>query len=442
MTLSRAPASSPPRVHSAIAEEPSLAEKPSLCVGSPQLWCSADMLGFPCRLPRSSQSSVDQNRGTLLMPRRAAATRIARFLLTVFVLHAASHAQEYLYTLSNYYTPQLQKIDARTGALVSSLPVTGTQVLLGFTMGVDGDLYAIDGWTGPISYLLVRIARNTGAVTVIGPLGYSNWNFRQLCLNPANGVLYAATDNVLYSVSTTTGAATFIANIAGGGMDQLTTLAIDCHGVGYFTDAFDTGLFTLDLATGQASFIGNIGGETWTPPNLNAYTAIAFDTAGVLHGARYYGGLYTIDTTTAQQTLQWPGIYRGLAFNPESFLLSASTTGSGTGDLRLRVSLPPANATHVWLLGSATPAPGGLGTGQFFGLFFPDALLFAFLGQTPASGSPLHFPVAGSPYTSCPLVLPAGTFSSFAGLSFDLTAIAYSYSAGIVGQSNFARLNW
>jgi hypothetical protein len=46
----------------------------------------------------------------------------------------------------------------------------------------------------------------------------------------------------------------------------------------------------------------------------NWYNDLAFDSAGVLHGARFNGGVYTINLTTAVETFKFGGSFTGLDF--------------------------------------------------------------------------------------------------------------------------------
>ncbi len=246
--------------------------------------------------------------------------------LGALALVSGARAQDTLYTLSDYIGPQLQTIDPATGATLTSVPVTGHESLFGGLAADDeGDLYSIDGYNDPNPDRTFRIDSATGAGTVVGPTGF-NWNFRTVCFNPVTDKLFGATDNRLYTIDTGTGAAEFVANItapAGAGLDQLTALAINAQGQAFFTDIGDTTLFSLDLGTGQATRIGDIGGSS------NWFDDLAFDSAGVLWGARAInGGMYTIDTASATETFRFFGFYRGLVFVGESCYADCDASGS------------------------------------------------------------------------------------------------------------------
>jgi hypothetical protein len=213
-----------------------------------------------------------------------------------------------LYALSGNTNPVLYKLDPATGVALETHVVTGQEALFG-GLGADpaGHLYSIDGYNDANSDRLFLIDPATGVGTVVGPTRF-NWNFRCVALNPATGALMGATDNTLYTMNTATGEATPVTPINGASLDQLTALAIDNAGHAYITDIGDTDLFSLNLQTGQATRIGSVGGSG------NWFNDLAFDSAGVLHGARFNGGVYTIDLVTATQTFEFAGNYTGLVF--------------------------------------------------------------------------------------------------------------------------------
>lgn len=136
------------------------------------------------------------------------------------------------------------------------------------------------------------------------------------------------------------------------------------------------------------------------------------------------------------------GYTRAFVLTLPAFALMASTTGNGVGDLTLGIVGIRPTATDALLLVSSTPAPGGPGTGAFFGLFFPDPVLFAILATPSAAFSPVHFPVTANPYAQGPLVFGPGSLSALSGQIWDLTAICYSAVDGISGQTSVVRVNW
>jgi hypothetical protein len=224
---------------------------------------------------------------------------------------AAPALADDLYALAGNVSPILFKLDPATGGSLESHSVTGQEALFG-GLGTDtaGNLYSIDGYNDNLSDRLFSINRTTGAGAVVGETRF-NWNFRCLTLNPATGTLIGSTDNRLFSMNTTRGVATLIADITEPGnphLDQMTAIAINAAGQAFGTDIQGTDLFSVNLQTGIATWIGSVGGDG------NWFNDLAFDSAGVLHGARFNGGVYRINTSTAVQTLDFPGNYTGLVY--------------------------------------------------------------------------------------------------------------------------------
>jgi hypothetical protein len=236
--------------------------------------------------------------------------RLSRLALVAGLALSAPALADDLYVLVGNTSPFLQKLDPATGNVLDTQFITGHEALFG-GLGVDssGSLHSIDGYNDANPDRLFRIDAATGAGTVVGPTQF-NWNFRCITLNPATGQLIGFTDNAIYTMNPATGEATPVANVSGGGpqLDQIASIAIDASGRCFGADLIGTDLFELNLATGAATFIGSIGGD------FNWFTDMAFDSAGVLHGARLNGGVYTIDTSAATITFKFGGSYTGLVF--------------------------------------------------------------------------------------------------------------------------------
>src|SRR5262245_47453741 len=91
---------------------------------------------------------------------------------------SACLAQDTMYGLTDFLFPQLVELDRSTGAVLSSVSVTGHQALFGgLAAGGGNDLYSIDGYNDGEPDRTFRIDRTTGAGTVVGSTG-ENWNFR------------------------------------------------------------------------------------------------------------------------------------------------------------------------------------------------------------------------------------------------------------------------
>lgn len=221
---------------------------------------------------------------------------------------------------------------------------------------------------------------------------------------------------------------------------------------GFFegTADFDPGAGTWQLvAFGfRAGFVSSLDGagqflwaEAFAGSGNTEGNALSVGSSGRVHTTGFFSGtaefapfpcVYNLTSLGAEDTFI-------ATFAAPTLAFSAFTSGGGTGDLSLEVADIPANATHVWLLGSATPASG---QGPVFGLV-SDALFTALLGYQPQPLSVIHFPVTGNPYAAGPVNLPAGTVSGLGGLTWELKAFAYRAAPfAIVGQSCVVTVEW
>jgi hypothetical protein len=116
---------------------------------------------------------------------------------------------------------------------------------------------------GTIGNNVYKYNPTTGKTCFVGPTGLSTDVPYDIAFHP-NGTLYAVTDTAkLYTINTTTGAATFVANVSIGGTNSMT---FDSSGVCYINTSFQD-LATLNITTGVATVIGTIqtpGPVTWT----------------------------------------------------------------------------------------------------------------------------------------------------------------------------------
>ncbi|MDD3527755.1 MAG: GEVED domain-containing protein, partial [Bacteroidales bacterium] len=157
---------------------------------------------------------------------------------------------------------------ASVDALYSVDPATGQSTLIG-SMGnpmglmigiacdADGNMYGYDIGDD----IFYSINKTTGAATAIGPLGH-DFNYAQdMAYDKVNGVCYLAgytTTGGLYSVDVTTGAATFLAEFAGGA--EITGFAIPGE------TAPPAGPAPIDFA---ANYVAGSGVETsWEMPEV------------------------------------------------------------------------------------------------------------------------------------------------------------------------------
>jgi len=233
------------------------------------------------------------------------------FLSALVALASAAHAQDRLFVLRTPHPgAELVELDLATATPIAASPVSGHEALFGgLALDAAGDLYSIDGYNDSFSDRTFRIDRNTGAGVVVGDTNF-NWNFRAVAVNPVDDTLYGWTDNRLYRLNKTTGAATLVANVsAPPNLDQGTALAISSAGVGYLTDIGDNSLFRVNIATGAATFLGHLNvGSQW-------FNDLDFDGAGILWGVHETGGIYRVDLSPPAATLVFTTpTYSGIAF--------------------------------------------------------------------------------------------------------------------------------
>jgi hypothetical protein len=244
---------------------------------------------------------------------RAGMQKSLLLVSTVAALTSAASAQDRLFVLRTPHPgAEVVELDPATATPIGSSPVSGHEALFGgLALDAAGDLYSIDGYNDANSDRTFRIDATTGAGVVVGDTGF-NWNFRSVAVNPVDDMLYGWTDNSLYRLNKSTGAATLVANVsAPPNLDQGTALAISSAGVGYLTDIGDNSLFSLNLTTGAATFLGHLN-----PGAMFVWFGdLDFDGAGNLWGVHESGGIYRITLSPPVATLVFPTItYTGIAF--------------------------------------------------------------------------------------------------------------------------------
>ncbi|MCH7744816.1 MAG: hypothetical protein IIC84_01940 [Chloroflexi bacterium] len=176
-----------------------------------------------------------------------------------------------------------------------------------------GLFYAID------SNNLLTLDKDTYAVSIVGPLGITN-TFGGLAYDKSTGTLYGisgSTDESLYSINTSTGAATFIGNYGIEDMFGLAYSPVTGRLLG--SQSLDDGnLYSLNRSTGAATLIGGMGG-----PKIDG---LAYHTKRQqLFGYESpNSGLWAIDEITGMATLVGIGSFlniTGFAYNSEDDIL-------------------------------------------------------------------------------------------------------------------------
>lgn len=194
-------------------------------------------------------------------------------------------------------------VATQPGNLYSVDTTTGTATLIGnMGNGVDqigsyasssltGNLYAADAD-------LYQINPAAAAATDIGPTGVE---IPSLAVSPT-GVIYGAS-TALYLFSTATGAATLVGNMGlprvGSANSQTGDLAFDTSGNAYVAaqvpnEPSGDQLFSLNTTTGAATLIGSIG--------FTGVTGLARGDDGLMYGVTSDSKIITVDTSTGAGT--------------------------------------------------------------------------------------------------------------------------------------------
>jgi uncharacterized protein (TIGR03437 family) len=268
-------------------------------------------------------------------------------------------------------------------------------------------LYGLAGTGSQNVATLVSINPQTGAVTAIGPVGViGNGQFSYARLSVGSSTLYMENNSNLYTINTTTGAATQVGTTASN--SYLTSVLLFENGTYY--DGAGSVIATINVTTGQITPGSAISGgpgslvglapdplPAGTPPvmltanaymlgtqapgvpnpfgivdlNSGAFTLIGnmgsggYDGLAVANGVLYTeqnGLLYSVNTANASLTL-----IGGVTGTPNLATFGSTTTGlyglAGTGSQNVAtlVSINPQTGA-VTAIGPV----GVIGNGQFF----------------------------------------------------------------------------
>jgi uncharacterized protein DUF6923 len=151
--------------------------------------------------------------------------------------------------VDGYNNGALASVDPLTGAATLVGGATGVSNLMALVFATDGTGYAAS-WTTDSLY---AIDTTTGAVSLIGPLGFGG--IMDLAFD-SSGTLYGLSDS-LYRIDTATGAGTLITALASGCLMGMT---IDPSGNFLATD-YCTGdsLFQINTSDGSLTNLGSTG---------------------------------------------------------------------------------------------------------------------------------------------------------------------------------------
>jgi hypothetical protein len=166
----------------------------------------------------------------------------------------------------------LYEVDPSTGA-ETFVAESGNIAVQGFGSTAKG-LYAVTGLSGGPFYLN-SVNPLTGAITQIGPTGFTNTSVSlEVSAISDTGALYVTSGTYLYSIDTSTGAAMLIGDT---GIPDAPFGMLFRDGIlytSYFTQVglnFSYTIYTVNTATGLASFLSS--GVEGPSPFLSPYAS-------------------------------------------------------------------------------------------------------------------------------------------------------------------------
>jgi hypothetical protein len=225
---------------------------------------------------------------------------------SLFVVQPASATSLSLYGVSSNVPGSnvLYSVNPATGAATNPVPLTGHQNTDGDGLAfLNGILYESDVYIGGTDLWFGSTNVATGAFT---PISNQGGSFSWMGLAPNNAANFMYTidffaGNVLKTVAPT-GVATTIGPTGLGPSFNSRGLAYDeATGTLWASDGFS--LYTVNTTTGAATFVGNLGFS----PGSGITGGLAFDpSSGTLYLNGYpslFGSLYSVNTTTGKATL-------------------------------------------------------------------------------------------------------------------------------------------
>jgi hypothetical protein len=255
--------------------------------------------------------------------RKTIALLVSFFALTLG-LSVPAHA-DVLYGLSSSSPGSLYTINTSTGAATHVVDLSGTTSTSFVDLAaLNGKLYGSDIVLPFIGFTFGTINPTTGAYTPINNQGGSvDW--QALASNPAANIFYTVNLDAVGDplLSVTPGGA--ITNIGATNL-QIRGLSFDTnHNILYGVDDFN--LYTINTTTGAATLVGSTG-------LAESLEGIAYDAATntlYLNTGLNDESLYTLNTTTGAATLVGPnGSVAGLGIDGIAFLPATSTPEPGT----------------------------------------------------------------------------------------------------------------
>jgi Strictosidine synthase-like, N-terminal len=163
-------------------------------------------------------------------------------------------------------------------------------------------MYLLEGSGEGVS----RFETTTGVEVFIGNTGMSR--LQGAAFRPSDNTLFAIHtfgNNGLYTINTTTGAATLVGDTNIGGSPE--SLAFTSNGTLYTATTSGTNLYTIDSNTGAATLLGSISGMSDVDGLTVSPVAVNVSGQGVVPADTLFavdsGSLYIVDPNTLVATL-------------------------------------------------------------------------------------------------------------------------------------------
>jgi hypothetical protein len=236
-------------------------------------------------------------------------------LLFVAWINAADGATLYYSSLNGTDT-EIYRLDSVTGADALLTTVTGVQYFGLATSSAPKTIYAID--TTASTGCLYTFNVSTFANQLVGCAGV---DIREIAYNLNNNILYGTNYSSLYTINTSTGAATIVGSFAGPtaiwamGYDQGTNTL-------YGVDSLSSLLYTISTTTGAAALVGATGQsritDNYVDPSTGTMFAIGNDPNNFYSINNATGAAAVVNTVTGIVAM-------GLAAPPPPLILAVPT---------------------------------------------------------------------------------------------------------------------
>ncbi|TAG46934.1 MAG: hypothetical protein EAZ30_11190 [Betaproteobacteria bacterium] len=176
-----------------------------------------------------------------------------------------AHAQPFGYSVRSEVDDRLYRINLATGA-AEQLGATGFGKIEGLALNAAGELFGVH-LTAAQPAQIVKCSTTTGACTLVGSTTITSGSNAGLAFS-ASGQLYLGMSSVVFTINTTSGAATALSTSSGLAISGLASGAVTAQcasGVYALAGNADAGKFyCANTTTGVLTLLGSLSGLTTT----------------------------------------------------------------------------------------------------------------------------------------------------------------------------------